>query len=123
VTRVLVVDDEVQVTRSIARVLGRHGIDVRTAHSAAEAMLLLEGIDVLLTDVRMSGASGIELIAQVKRTHPAVRCFLMSGDTSVAAMEPGTSFIDGSICKPFSNAALVELVRSAAREPDGESKP
>jgi DNA-binding NtrC family response regulator len=107
---ILVVDDEVQVTRSIARLLRRHGHEVRTAGSAEEALGMLDGVELLLTDVRMAGASGLELAAQVKRLHPTLRCCVMSGDVGAEGMQPSAPNVDGRIAKPFSHEALLGLI-------------
>ena len=112
--RILVVDDEVQVARSIERVLRRHGYDVRTAHSGADALAQLDGVGVMLTDLRMAGMSGIELAHAVKRTCPEVRCCLMSGDGGALGGIEGAditpSQIDARLGKPFANSDLLEVV-------------
>jgi DNA-binding NtrC family response regulator len=76
---VLIVDDEVQVARALARVLTRNGYCVRTAHSGRQALESLDGVQLVISDVRMPGMSGTDLIDAVRRLHPAMRCALMSG--------------------------------------------
>lgn len=116
---ILIVDDEVQVARSIERLLHRHGYDVRTARSGPEALRLLDGIDLLLTDIGMPGMSGLELVAEVKRLHPAVRCCVMSGDAGAEGMESASPLVDGRIGKPFTHQALLALVRGDGGLRDG----
>lgn len=112
---VLVVDDEVQVGRSLERLLRRNGYQVRLATSGTEALGLLDGIDLLITDVRMPGMSGLELAAEVKRRAPRVRCCLMSGDAAAEGMQSVAPFVDERIAKPFSHEAMLELLRGAAK--------
>jgi CheY-like chemotaxis protein len=115
VSSILVVDDEVEVGRSLKRLLGRDGHDVRTARSGHEALQMLDGIELLVTDVRMPGMSGFELAAEVRRRLPAIRCCLMSGDASAEGMQSTTAFVDARIAKPFVNQDLLDLVREILR--------
>lgn len=107
---VLVVDDEVQVARSIARVLRRKGHDVRVAHSGLQALGMLGGVDLLLTDARMPGMSGLELIGRARALRPELRCCIMSGDASAEGMADGVAHVDDRLAKPFDHETLVALV-------------
>jgi CheY-like chemotaxis protein len=118
---ILVVDDEVQLARSIGRLFGRHGYSVRTAHSGAEAILLLDGVDILLTDVRMPGMDGLELVAAVKERYPAIRCFIMSGDAGARGMESAAPMVEGRLAKPFKNEDLLALIAGpSGSSPQGD---
>ncbi len=126
---VLIVDDEVQVARSIERLLRRGGYEVRTAQSGAEALALLDGVDVLLTDLRMAGMSGLELVAEVNRRRPEVRCCVMSGDGGSAGLElaaaarlPTEPIIAARLGKPFANDELLAML-ARVRDPQGSSAP
>ena len=110
--QVLVVDDDVPVTRSIARVLARRGHEVRVAHSGSEALGMLAGVEVLLTDVRMPGMSGVELVGRARVLRPGLRCCIMSGDGEAGSAE--SNCIDAEISKPFDQGALVEVVERLA---------
>ena len=100
--RVVVVDDEIQIARSLQRLLRAH-YDVRTASSGDECLRLLAeaGADALLTDYRMPGMTGLELIAEVRRRHPHVTCALITG---YADVEDATVPV---IAKPWDRATLV----------------
>jgi CheY-like chemotaxis protein len=114
---ILVVDDEVQLARSIDRLLARHGYSVRTARSGAEALRMLDGVDVLLTDIRMPGMDGIELIAAVKERRPAIRCCIMSGDADARGMETASPMVEGRLAKPFSHEDLLALIDGLGGSP------
>lgn len=100
---VLVVDDDADIRRMIARVLGRRGVHVLTAADAPAALALVLGathIDVLVTDVMMPTVDGFELAAEVRRVRPETSVIFMSG----GCREIPTS--ERFLSKPFSIAEL-----------------
>jgi putative two-component system response regulator len=132
---ILVVDDDAAVRRSIVRFLQRGGHMVEEAGSVAEALLRLDvaPCDVLVTDLRMPGSSGLELLAETRRRWPHVRAMLMSGAADAAdaavAIEHG---VERLFLKPVplnELAAAVDKVqrdhgaaRAAAQERELESR-
>jgi putative two-component system response regulator len=102
--RILVVDDEVNICRLLDRFLTRLGHRVRTASSVPEALEILaaERFDLVLTDLRLPGPSGLDLLVEVRARAPGTRMILMSAHADVthaaAAIERG---IDQLIIKPF----------------------
>ncbi|MCG6879747.1 MAG: diguanylate cyclase [Deltaproteobacteria bacterium] len=78
---VLVVDDEEIVREPISSMLRHLGFKVETAESGDEALLKLENTayTFLLTDIRMPGIDGLELIMRVKREHPDICAIAMTG--------------------------------------------
>jgi CheY-like chemotaxis protein len=80
--RILVVDDEQEVREILAEALGDFGYSVVTAASGEEALPVLRNgdkIQLLITDVRMPGMSGLELADEVRREWPEVKVVLISG--------------------------------------------
>ncbi len=67
---ILVVDDEKNIRRTLRMVLEGEGLTVRDAETAEEALAVLEDepVDVLVTDIRLPGMSGIDLLQRVKHT-------------------------------------------------------
>ena len=92
--RILVVDDEPQIPRLVALLLG-DGYRVETAPSASEALARLEDtpFDVVLTDLAMPELDGIELIRRARRRDPDTPIVVFTGqgsiETAVAAMREG----------------------------------
>ena len=78
--RILVVDDHRNTREALALGLAPLAVEVRTAASAAEAMLTLEhfACDWLICDVRMPAMDGIELATRVNAARPEVRLLLMT---------------------------------------------
>ncbi len=82
--RLLLVDDEIHVLRSLARALRFKGAEVLTASGAREALELLTEHEVhgVVTDQHLvPGPSGIWLLENVAHRHPSVRRVLFSGKT------------------------------------------
>jgi two-component system, NtrC family, response regulator AtoC len=116
--RVLVVDDEVNLCETLRVVLARDEHQVETVTSADDAVRVLEDgreWDVVLTDIRMAGMNGMELLAHCRKHHPNLSVLVMTAyaawDTAVEAMRLGAY---NFITKPFDNHHLRSLVRRAA---------
>ena len=81
--RLLVVDDEQPIRRALMRYLGRHGHTVDTAKDGNEALQLIAAgsYDVVLSDLRMPGMGGEELLDTLRERHPdiAARVMFMTG--------------------------------------------
>jgi len=80
----LIVDDEPAILTILTHVLEDHNFTVRTAPSGEDAVAMLreETVDVLLTDIRMHGISGFELIDRVASVDPAVKTIVMTSHDS-----------------------------------------
>jgi|SRR5581483_5960808 two-component system alkaline phosphatase synthesis response regulator PhoP len=82
---ILVVDDEGAIRYSISKTLQRVGYQVSAAASGEEAldMLAEQNFDVVLTDIRMPGLTGVELLARIKEKAPDAIVILMTGYASL----------------------------------------
>jgi CheY-like chemotaxis protein len=117
---VLVCDDEDAIRGLLARLLEREGLYAVTAASGAEALELLdrERVDVVLSDHRMPGMSGLELQDEIARLHPHLgrRFILMSGDPGdpdLAAFAAARGLV--ILPKPFApHLVLRDIVRDVA---------
>lgn len=115
--RVLVVDDDDAVARTIARWLLREGFIVEVAHSPAEALERAERFpcDLVFSDIRMPGGSGLELARRFKEEDPAIQVVLITGTTELEpAIEALRLHADDYLIKPFDAAALLRATRRAA---------
>jgi DNA-binding NtrC family response regulator len=116
--RVLVVDDEPTVRRSVARLLSSRGMLVQSAEDGAVAtrMLHAEEFDVALVDLMMPNVGGLELLSHVKESLPGVEVVMMTAfgdvETAVNAVQAGAFHF---LTKPFrSNDEVVLTVVKAA---------
>jgi len=111
--RILVVDDDEGVRENLAELFDTVGFEVRTAANATEALARLEEspVDVLLTDFRMPGPNGVELIETCRQRYPGLRAILMTafGDsfTEIESVRRGAI---GYVNKPFEADEIVDLV-------------
>ena len=101
--RALLVEDEPQVRSVITNYLGREGFSTEESGSVAEGMKWLrDEFDVVVTDIRLPGASGNELVSAVKARWPATQVIVITGlqDAQVAA-EALNAGADRYLFKPF----------------------
>ena len=79
--RVLVVDDEEGVRNMVRESLSFLGISCSTASNAEEALEIIqrEPFDLILSDIRMPGMDGLELLQRIKEDHPDVHVIIMTG--------------------------------------------
>jgi two-component system, NtrC family, response regulator len=93
--RVIVIDDEVNAATALETLLREDGYEVARAHDARSGLALLEQMDadVVLTDLRMPGMDGLELLARIKEMRPQTMVLLMTAygtvKTAVKAMKMG----------------------------------
>ncbi|MEO8674464.1 MAG: EAL domain-containing protein [Casimicrobiaceae bacterium] len=115
----LLVDDEENNLRALKRVLRRDGYDIHTATSAQQALELLAHTDiaVIVSDQRMPGMSGTELLARAKSLYPATIRIILSGFTDLGMITSAIN--EGAVykflTKPWEDEALREDIRGAFR--------
>jgi DNA-binding NtrC family response regulator len=119
---VLVVDDEEDLREVIRRILTRRGFDALLSGDSEEAVGVCRdydgGIDLLLTDLGMPGASGGELAEQAVAIRPGLAVLYISGLPKEVAVGQGLIGEDASLIqKPFTADRLVAAVREALHEP------
>ena len=122
---VWIVDDDRSIRWVIEKALSREGIAFNSFSNAQEALDALSGgaPEVLVSDIRMPGLSGLELLNAVKQRHPAVPVIVMTAysdlDSAVAAFQGGAYEY---LPKPFDVDQAVELIRRALDESRRESE-
>ena len=112
----LVADDDPAVRQSLERTLAREGYSVLLAPDGQAAMERLRegGVDLLLSDLRMPGLNGLELLREVKAAQPDVDVIMLTAFGTVE--EAVTAMKDGAVdflTKPFQRAQLIRVIRKA----------
>jgi two-component system, LuxR family, response regulator FixJ len=113
--KVFFVDDELRICRIVSRTLEREGIAVKSFCRAQECLMELDvsPCDLLITDLKMPGMDGIELLMEAHRKMPKLPVLVLTayGDvpTAVKALKEGAvDFIE----KPFDRTAFLDTVRA-----------
>jgi two-component system nitrogen regulation response regulator GlnG len=117
---VWIIDDDRSIRWVLEKALGRENIDSLSFGSADEALAKLASgaaPRVLVSDIRMPGASGLDLLRQVKQNHPDLPVIIMTAysdlDSAVAAFQGGAFEY---LPKPFDVDQAVALVRRALEQ-------
>ena len=121
-SKILLVDDEIQIAKALGRLLRREGYEVEQAASGAEALEKLSAFvpDLVISDFRMAGMNGAELLAEVRKRCPLALRLILSGYADLRSFL--SSINEGEICrfvtKPWDDATLLALLRQllASRE-------
>ncbi len=115
---ILIVDDEKKLGVLLCRTLKEAGYLAEAVETAERAIELLpKGFDVVVTDIRMPGMNGIELLRHVKSEFPGTTVIMMTAhgtiDSAVEAMKAGAY---DYILKPFPPEELVMMIGRIAEE-------
>lgn len=113
---ILVVDDDLQVTRMLGEFLGAEGYAVLTAHTAQQALHILEkaAVSLALLDLLLPDRDGVALMGEIRQLESPPETVIITGhatlDSAIAAVEAGAA---GYILKPVSLPRLGALVGRA----------
>jgi DNA-binding NtrC family response regulator len=116
IVRVLLVDDQRGIRRSLALLLANAGVATDEAASGAEALAALAAAryDVVISDLRMDGMSGSELLRRIRTRHPELPFILLTAygtiESAVEAMRLGAF---DYLTKPVQEQELLEKIREA----------
>jgi two-component system nitrogen regulation response regulator GlnG len=114
-----IVDDDKSIRWVLEKALARENIPCRLFASAREAIEALadDAPQVLVSDIRMPGASGLELLSAIKEKHPGLPVIIMTAysdlESAVAAFQGGAFEY---LPKPFDVDNAIELIRRAIEE-------
>ncbi len=117
-SNILVVDDNANVLKSVSLFLTAHGYSVTACNDAGQAFAKLRknSIDIVLTDIRMPGLSGIDLLGKIHSMNPDLPVILMTAytelDLALHAIESGAF---NFIVKPYKTEYLLNTIKRAAK--------
>jgi len=114
--RILVVDDEAEIRRSVRMILEYEGHDVQEASSGPEALALVqrEAPDLVFLDIKMPGMDGLEALQKMREVNDGVPIVIISGHATVSTAVEATKlgafdFIE----KPLSSERVLVTIRNA----------
>ena len=128
--RVLIIDDEVPILNGIKLNLGRT-FDLTLANGGEEALKAVEeeeAFEVVVSDMRMPGMTGVEVLAKIKSMHPAIQTILLTGHADFEfggsqALQSGQLFrILSKPCPPNKLKEAIEAAVRAKARKDAESE-
>ena len=111
--RILIVDDETKLGLLLSSALKKAGYEADFVDTAGAALnKIAAGYDVVITDIRMPGMDGMELLRRIKSEHPEVVVVMMTAHGTVkSAVEAMKAGAYDYLLKPFSTDELLMLVR------------
>src|SRR6266702_4420499 len=122
--RILVADDEPNLRRVLGAILLRDGYEVRHASDGEEALEIVEdGVDVVVTDLRMPRVDGMEVLRRLVVSHPDVPVIMITAhgsvDSAVEAVKLGAfDYVE----KPFEQEHIRQIVAKAVRQSEAQRR-
>lgn len=120
--RVLLVDDDASLLKLLGIRLEAEGYEVLTAESADQAMQVLRNspMEVVITDLRMEGASGLDLFEQIRHYHPGLPVIIMSAQGTIPEAVTATQRgVFEFLTKPVDKGQLLASIRAALQQSGG----
>ena len=117
--RILLVDDDASLLKLLSIRLEAEGYEVQTAKSAEQALQVLrnEPMQLVLTDLRMEGASGLDLFEQVRHFYPGLPVIIMSAQGTIPEAVTATQMgVFEFLTKPVDKNQLLATIRAALQQ-------
>ncbi|MCA1660100.1 MAG: response regulator, partial [Verrucomicrobiaceae bacterium] len=114
--RILIIDDERPILLTLEALLGRYGYQPETAGTAAHGLRLLKNKPpaVVLLDLQLPDAAGLETLEQIKQEHPDTQVIILTAHDSLSnAIESIKRGAYHFIAKPYAPEELLSLVEKA----------
>ena len=117
--QILLVDDDASLLKLLTIRLEAEGFEVWTAESAEQALLVLrnDSVDLVVTDLRMEGASGLDLFEQVRHFYPGLPVIIMSAQGTIPEAVSATQMgVFEFLTKPVDKTLLLSTIRAALQQ-------
>ncbi len=123
--RLLLVDDDASLLKLLAIRLEAEGFDVLTVESAELALQALRNnpVELVITDLRMEGASGLELFEQIRHFYPGLPVIIMSAQGTIPEAVSATQMgVFEFLTKPVDKTVLLAAIRAAVQRSAGSTQ-
>lgn len=123
--RILVIDDEASLRKTLARILGGAGFEVTTAESAEQGLDFLKTTpyDLVLTDLRMPGMHGMDALKLIHVNYPSIPVVLFTAQPDVnSAVEALRQGATDYLLKPLKPEVLIERARAILAKSQNEKR-
>jgi two-component system response regulator GlrR len=117
--RLLLVDDDANLLQLLGIRLEAEGFAIQSATSAPEALQVLRNnpVDLVLTDLRMEGESGLDLFTQVRHFYPGLPVIIMSAQGTIPEAVSATQMgVFEFLTKPVDKTVLLSTIRAALEQ-------
>lgn len=114
--KILVVDDEENISQSVRKILSRKGYAVDNAKSVEEAVNKIQStsFDLVITDLMMPKTNGMELLQIIRDYYPDLAVIMITGYASIESAVKATKLgAEGYLPKPFTPDELMEIAQKA----------
>jgi PAS domain S-box-containing protein len=115
--QILLVDDEAAVVAALGRILRQAGITYLSAQSGKEALELMQQhqVSVVISDYKMPGMTGTELLAKIEAQFPATTRIILSGESDFKTVRHSmhSGVVHKFLAKPWINKELLEHIQGA----------
>lgn len=112
---ILIIDDEASLRKTLARILQQAGFEVTTAENAEQGLDFLNttAFDLILTDLRMPGIQGLEMLKQIQASDPSLPVILFTAQPDVnSAIEALRHGATDYLLKPLKPETVIERTRA-----------
>jgi DNA-binding NtrC family response regulator len=123
--RIIVIDDDEGIRKTLATILEDEGYSVDTAESGKEALLKtnVDFYNLALIDVRLLDMDGTELLVRIKETVPRMRKIIITGYPTVHnAIEAVNRNADAYLVKPFDVSKALFVIREQLKKQESEKR-
>lgn len=123
--RIIVIDDDEGIRKTLATILEDEGYSVDTAESGNEALLKtnVDFYNLALIDVRLLDMDGTELLVRIKETVPRMRKIIITGYPTVHnAIEAVNRNADAYLVKPFDVSKALFVIREQLKKQESEKR-
>lgn len=122
-SRILVIDDDESIRKTLEAILKEEGYEVDTAESGSQAIEKSNAklYNLALIDIRLPDTEGIELLTKMRKTTPKMRKIIITGYPAIQnAIEAVNKGADAYILKPFDMAKILETIREQLKKQEDE---
>ncbi len=124
--RVLIVDDSLELGRWLQTALNQMDAQIQTAVFPSGEEALLDSsrhpVDVLVTDIRLAGISGLELVRKIRKRYPGIRVVVITGMQDMSLEKQAKDLgIDAFFRKPMNIPSFLEAVNACLKFENGQT--